>query len=93
MLSTLASAGGYLAAPDRQGGVEAGELHLPLQVVTHVAVKVGSASREQVQHRHLPEVRPLRQWAAQPEDCAQRQKAGTGAGCILGHHVASQSLT
>lgn len=55
----LTSAGGHLAAPHRQGGVEAGELRLPLQVVAHVAVEAGGASREQVQHRNLPKVRPL----------------------------------
>lgn len=57
---SLTPAGGHLAAPHRQRGVEAGELRLALQVVTHVTVEAGGASWEQVQHGHLPVVRPLR---------------------------------
>lgn len=72
--ATLTSAGGQLAAPHRQGGVEAGQLRLPLQVVSHMAVKAGNASREQVQHGHLTEVWPLWQRAAQPEDCVETEK-------------------
>lgn len=77
---TVTSAGGDLAAPLWQGGVEAGELRLPLQVVAHVAVKAGDASRQQVQHRHLPEMRPLRQRAAQLEDCTVTKE---GSGQVL----------
>lgn len=74
MQTLLTSAGGHLATPHGQGGVEAGELRLPLQVVAHVAVKAGDASGQQVLHRHLPEVRPLGQRAAQPENWAERQE-------------------
>lgn len=64
----LTPAARHLAAPHRQRGVDAGEQRLPLQVVPHVAVEAGGASGQQVEHRHLPEVRPLGQRAAQPED-------------------------
>lgn len=73
-MPTVTSAGGHLAAPLWQGGVEAGELRLPLQVVAHVAVKAGDASRQQVQHWHLTVMWPLRQRAAQSEDCAQEPR-------------------
>lgn len=69
--ATLTSAAGQLAAPHGQGGVEARQLRLPLQVVSHMAVKAGDTSREQVQHRHLTEVWPLWQRAAQSEDCVE----------------------
>lgn len=81
-MPTVTSAGGHLAAPLWQGGVEAGELRLPLQVVAHVAMKAGDASRQQVQHRHLTEMWPLRQRAAQSEDCAQDpRRKWTSADC------------
>jgi len=57
---TLTSAGRLLAAPHRQGSIETSEQRLPLQVVTHVAVKAGDTSREQVQHGYFPIMRPLR---------------------------------
>lgn len=73
----LTSAAGQLATPHGQGGVQARQLRLPLQVVPHMAVKAGDASREQVQHRHLAEVWPLWQRAAQPEDCVEvKEKFG-----------------
>lgn len=74
-LHTLTPAAGLLAAPHWQGGVEAGEQRLPLQVVTHVAVKASGAPREQVQHRHLSKVRPFWQGTAQPEDYTHRGKS------------------
>lgn len=74
--ATLTSAGGQLAAPHGQGGVEARQLRLALQVVSHMAVKAGDASREQVQHGHLTEVWPLWQRAAQSEDCVEAEKNG-----------------
>lgn len=58
-----------LATPDRQRCIEAGERHCPLQVVAHVAVEAGSAPWQQVQHGHLPKVRPPRQGTAQTEYC------------------------
>lgn len=73
--ATLTSAGGQLAAPHGQGGVEARQLRLPLQVVSHVAVKAGDASGEQVQHGNLAEVWPLWQRAAQPEDCVEAEES------------------
>lgn len=73
MSAPLTSAAGQFATPHGQGGVEARQLRLPLQVVSHMAVKAGDASREQVQHRHLTEVRPLWQRAAQSEDCGGRK--------------------
>lgn len=72
--ATLTSAGGQLAAPHGQGGVEACQLRLPLQVVSHMAVEAGEAPREQVQHGHLTEVWPLWQRAAQSEDCVEVEK-------------------
>lgn len=67
-IHTLTPAAGLSAAPHWQRGIEAGEQRLPLQVVTHVAVETGRASREQVEHGHLPKVRPFRQRTAEPED-------------------------
>lgn len=81
----LTSAAGQLATPHGQGGVEACQLWLPLQVVPHMAVKAGDASREQVQYRHLAKVWPLRQRAAQPEDCVEAEKVWTQLfGCTYG---------
>lgn len=79
MSAPLTSAAGQLATPHGQGGVQARQLRLPLQVVPHMAVKAGDASREQVQHRHLAEVWPLRQRAAQPEDCVELKKKSLDA--------------
>ena len=64
----LTSAAGLPAAPQGQRGIDADQCWRPLQMVTHMAAEASHPPGQQVQHRHLPEVRLLWQGAAQPEN-------------------------